>query len=571
MLKDKIRMKKCILFTLIAALTLFRIWLGVKTPLYLQADAACDDFLLVRYAVNMLKGDWLGRFESLTLVKSVSFPAVLALGYLCGIPYSAGLIVSYVFAAALVCIALFRLIHDRRFAVLTYLFLLYSPVMFHEENTQKLYRGGYIIVFSLITIAAVIGIYTSIDQKGMALLKWSLCGAVSLPVFWFLKEDSVWILPFVLGGLTCGAVRLFLSRKTAEYLGRRGFLLLFPLITLCAVTFLYRWNNYRYYGQFAVTDRQDTYFGKMLGALIKIEDENTGQVWITREMLEKAMSVSPTFSSVRDDIEGGYEKGYWVNNDGEVDGDLIIWALRQDFTDAGIYEKGGKYVNQFYKDIYEELENAFETGALKRSQGKLYISSIAAGFTPYELISYYRIRLPGVLRMLAVYGENVTTTHPAAGDYSNIITMAELTNSKFTWPDAANPLQSYDFAVVRIDTGITVLYQKTGIALAVAGILGCLLLLVKVVRELFHKKITADSSVLLILIGLSVTCAIVIFGVMWFCNFLPARKVYDYAGVIIPVIEVIQAAGIYYLLQYARAAFQRTQGLKTGTDAASKS
>lgn len=559
MLKEKISKKKYILITFIAVLTLFRIWLGVKTPLFLQADAACDDFLLVRYAVNMLTGNWLGSFESMTLAKSASFPAVIALGYLCGIPYSAGLIVSYVFAVVLLCIALFRFIPDKRFAVLTYLFLLYSPAMLHEENTQKLYRGGYIIVFSLITIAAVIGIYTNIVQKEAALLKWSLCGAVSLPVFWFLKEDAVWILPFVLGGMACGAVRLFLSRKTAEHLRRRGFLLLFPLLILCAVTFLYRWNNYRYYGQFAVTDRQDTYFGKMLGALIKIEDENTGQVWINRKMLEKAMSASPTLASVRDDIEGGYEKGYWVNNDGEVDGDLIIWALRQDFMDAGIYEKGGKYVNQFYRDIYEELENAFETGDLKRAQGKLYISSITVGFTPNELISYYGTRLPGVLRMLAVYGENVTTAHPATGEYSNIMAMAELTNSRFTWPDAVNLLQSYDSAVVQMDTRITVLYQKAGIPLAIAGVVGCLLLLKKVIKELLHKKITADSSVLLILTGLSVTCAIVIFGVMWFCNFLPARKVYDYISVIIPIIEVIQAAGIYYLLRHFQAVFQRTK------------
>lgn len=110
-------MKKYMLITFIVVLTLFRIWLGVKTPLYLQADATCDDFLLVRYAANMLTGNWLGSFESLTLTKSAAFPAILAFGYLCGIPYSLGLIVSYVFAVALLCIALSQLIPDRRFTV----------------------------------------------------------------------------------------------------------------------------------------------------------------------------------------------------------------------------------------------------------------------------------------------------------------------------------------------------------------------------------------------------------------------------------------------------------------------
>lgn len=71
--------------------------------------------------------------------------------------------------------------------------------------------------------------------------------------------------------------------------------------------------------------------------------------------------------------------------------------------------------------------------------------------------------------MIAVYGENVTTAHPATGEYSNIMAMAELTNSMFTWPDAVNPLQSYNSAVVQMDTRITALYQKAGIPLVVQG------------------------------------------------------------------------------------------------------
>ena len=37
--------------------------------------------------------------------------------------------------------------------------------MFHIENVQKIYRGGAIVVFSLLVIAAIIGIYNNKNEK----------------------------------------------------------------------------------------------------------------------------------------------------------------------------------------------------------------------------------------------------------------------------------------------------------------------------------------------------------------------------------------------------------------------
>ena len=73
--------KNNIIFIILVVLTLIRLWLGVRTPLLLQADARYDDFLFVRYAEELLNGNWLGN-DSLSLAKSASFSVILALGYL---------------------------------------------------------------------------------------------------------------------------------------------------------------------------------------------------------------------------------------------------------------------------------------------------------------------------------------------------------------------------------------------------------------------------------------------------------------------------------------------------------
>src|SRR5574344_534127 len=79
-------------------LTVFRIWLGLRTPLLLQGGAGYDDFLLVKYAARILQGDWLGTFNVLTLAKGVSFPFFLVFTYLSGISYSLLLICLYIFS-----------------------------------------------------------------------------------------------------------------------------------------------------------------------------------------------------------------------------------------------------------------------------------------------------------------------------------------------------------------------------------------------------------------------------------------------------------------------------------------
>ena len=176
--------KNNIIFIILVVLTLIRLWLGVRTPLLLQADARYDDFLFVRYAEELLNGNWLGN-DSLSLAKSASFSVILALGYLLGIPYNFGLYVLYILACILISIAFYYIIKNKYFCYILYLFLLYSPIMFHEENVQKVYRGGYIVIFAIIVFASVIAQFgisfeRNVGKKGVGVGIGRKCGAAGL-------------------------------------------------------------------------------------------------------------------------------------------------------------------------------------------------------------------------------------------------------------------------------------------------------------------------------------------------------------------------------------------------------
>ena len=53
--------KNNIIFIILVVLTLIRLWLGVRTPLLLQADARYDDFLFVEICRRIAQWELVGK------------------------------------------------------------------------------------------------------------------------------------------------------------------------------------------------------------------------------------------------------------------------------------------------------------------------------------------------------------------------------------------------------------------------------------------------------------------------------------------------------------------------------
>jgi hypothetical protein len=139
--------------------------------------------MMVNYSTSLLSGKWLGGFNQFSLAKGASYSIFLVLNYLLGLPYSFTLILLYAIAIILFCVDLSRLIKSKTFLYILYTALLYSPVMFHDENVKKVYRGGVIVIFALMIVAAIIGLYTRIEGRNKKVIKWSLTASFALAFF----------------------------------------------------------------------------------------------------------------------------------------------------------------------------------------------------------------------------------------------------------------------------------------------------------------------------------------------------------------------------------------------------
>lgn len=553
-MKNLIKQNKGIAITALIA-TMIRVYLAVKVPLFVQANACYDDFLFIKYAASMISGNWLGSFSSVTLAKGSSFSVFIAISYLLGIPYSLALILTYIVSIIILIVALKKLIKNKYVLLFLYLFLLFSPVMFHVENTQKIYRGGVIVSFSLLIVASIIGIYTRKEQSNKKILRWSLLGGFSLAFFWFLKEDSIWILPFVCGGILLTIISIFKKKNKIKVKVKKGFICLIPLIFLILSNILYCSVNYYKYGVYTITDRNGTYLKNVLSDLLLIKDTHkTNQIWITKDMLYQAIEVSPTLKKAEPNIDKMYQFSFPDRKgNGEIVGDIIYWKLKEAFDDYGIYKRNGKYANQFYKKIDKELQEAFQKGKLKKSKD-IYLSSVAKGISK-EDIPYFQKITKDTIQVLATYSLNDTGIYEATGTYEDIILSQHLTNSLIVWPNTHNSLEKPFKYIVQIVNQIVKWYQKTGFIFFYGGILGLLLLLIQTIREIYHKKYQ-HLDLVLIVFGLMITGFVLLFGVVYFCRFLSMRKIYDYTCALIPIIQILEVIGIYILFYNLKAIFK---------------
>ena len=536
--------KNKIFSILLFILTIFRIYLAVKIPLFIQADALYDDFLFIKYADSLLHGNWLGDYGYTTLAKSPSFSIFIAFTSLLGIPYSLALILIYIFAIIIFIYAIKKIINNKYCLGVLYIFLLFSPVMFHIENVQKIYRGGLIVSFALLTVASTIGMYTRRREGIKSMLKWSILLSISLSFFYFIKEDSIWILPFVVTAIIVLVID-YIKNKKIQNIFKRIFISFLPIfiliisnITICSI-------NYFKYGVYTVSDRTGSNFKKVIEDLTLIDDNKKYglDVWISKTSMKKALKESETLYSIKDEIYDMYNS-WGKNKDGEIVGDIIDWKLKEAVNNAGIYNKGGKYTEKFYGKIHKELQNAFKKGNLKKRKG-IKISSMAP-VGKKEDFKYLNKKIPESLISITTYNQNQIGIYKATGPIDDIALCDYLTNSIYV-VDYSN--LGYLNLYVNIGNKIVTLYQKTGLITLIVGIVGIVVLLIKSLIQFINKKYD-NLSLFLITIGMILISFINLFGVEWFCRWCPCmRHIYNYTCGIIPLIQILEIIGFYYLIK----------------------
>lgn len=345
-------------------LIIVRLWLFLTMNWQIELESYYDSRLEINSAVSMSSFEWAGEYSKFALCKGLSFPIFVTILYWLRIPYPVGLFLLAFLAAFLFARAVKPVVPNSWVRKLIFLFLLYNPVGLGGEMTYP-YRNALVPFVVLIVISCVLALYLRRKAEMKKLIPWGILGLIFAGFFWNLREDSVWFLPFLIAGAMIMCLHYWIEnrkKKTKDW--KRA--LAFALITIMPILGILIWNtaisitNQNVYGVYTTQDRTKTYEAEALGALIRIDDgaDLDNDYWVSSEALELAKGVSPTLASL--DLA---PFDAWPKK-----ADYSIWAFRDSMANSGYYRDATE-TNLVYQKIYDELEEGFSSGILKRKNG----------------------------------------------------------------------------------------------------------------------------------------------------------------------------------------------------------
>lgn len=527
----------------IVIITVFRIWLAYKTPIYVIADAMYDDYLFVEHADTILKGNWLGDFNFRTIAKIPGFSIYLALCSFVGVPFNVALILTFLLSIFVTVYALNKILNLKVFLLILYVLLLFNPLMFDAQIAQRVYRGGVILSFALMTVSSFIGLYVNRGERLRSTIAWSVLCCFSFTCFYVMKEDSIWLLPFCVCVVICLIASMF--RERVLNLGSVILVVLPFLCVFCAMNSIAS-TNQDYYGIHATSDRGDSSFKLVIEDLNMIEDSNYSDnqwIWISRESIEKAFEFSPTLSLIQEQFNERYKDQVYESQD-MSQGDRVDWILKDLVNEAGIYSRGGIEVEKFYNNIHEELSSAFASGQLNYKRGLTF-----SKMTPPMGSSEIKYTLKTTVKNIAecvLLGPVSSSNFVASGSGQQQQLFCEITLSPFAHDE--DQLSQYN-TIVTFDNFICKLYKVLAKFLFVLSVVSCALYVAfKVITTKKGRclKINNEMTIVLVVIGLVLSLVGNVAAVSMFMRWLEESTcLLLYTGCVAIFVPVIETLCIY--------------------------
>ena len=443
-------------------------------------------------------------------------------------------------------IALYWLIKNKVFLGLLYVVLLFNPLMLDVQISQRVYREGALLCFSLLTAFSFIGLYVRRDSGLKSMLRWSALSGVSLALFCITKESYEWLVLFCVGVIVVFLLSLIRKKKIRPL--HSCLIAAMPFLIVIFTMNLISFVNYQNYGIYTVCDRTSSNLRLVIEDLNMIEDSNyedNQKVWVSYEALQLAERVSPTFSTIKDQIDDCYYSEAWLDHRVglEIEGDIVDWALIGIVANAGLYQNGGAEVENFYGQVHKELTSAFEAGDLSKKQGFIITKFRPPISDPEysQIVNSSKI----LLKDCVTYFSKKSSASESTGSSENITLMKYLTGSMFI--DNGSHAE-YVNKPVAFANRIISLYQRAGIPILFIAVVSFVFFCIVQVKNLIapgiknRDKKGMRMTIVLIIVGLSLAMVANVLMTSIFLTYLTDTFCYHYiaaSAIFLPIIELL--------------------------------
>jgi len=348
------------------------------------------------------KGEWLGKYNYLTLIRLPVYSCFLAMNAWAGWPLHITQQCLYLLSILGLAVALRTCQVKRLQALLVFAICAFHPIAFYPS----LFVATEAIYTSLTTglFAGCLGLLGSIGAGTLIYSLWLVVTSICLAAFWYTRPEAIWILP-VLGIF---AVLLFLRarqiyphRPMKVTLARIALTLTVPAVATISLGEGIRLLNEEHYGIRVTNELAEpnfVEFGRWLTRLVP--EARRPYVPVPSKALDVAYRVSPHTAMLRPFLSQQTGGRGWSGPGCKLTGicnDLVggwtIWAIRDAVRSIGYYGSA-RQASAFYGAAANEIATACKDGKIRCSRnptGNLLAPAITFSDSLRLLKSFWRM------------------------------------------------------------------------------------------------------------------------------------------------------------------------------------
>jgi len=344
---------------LIVVFALLKLWLVSDLSILAIGTAVHDDRLFLNLAVNLLRGEWLGSYNVLTLAKGPLYSIWIAAVFVAGFPLLIAQQVLYILATLFFVITVRPLFRKLLPLSVLYVVVLFNP-MTYTWHCLRVVREGIYPALSIFVLAGAIAIMLRAGEMRARYVFVSIVTGIALSAFWLTREEGVWIVPSLLILVIWMLVKGIKQKNALRPLiacSLPGFVLILSLGIVATL-------NFYHYGVFSTVEFKARPFLDAYGALCRIKPVNwIPDVPVPRETRLRLYGLSPAFAELEPFLEGEIGRGWIRKYNDEIPGGWFMWALRDAVAAAGYATSGGNAMS-FYRRIAEQINGACGEGRI---------------------------------------------------------------------------------------------------------------------------------------------------------------------------------------------------------------
>ena len=362
--------KNILFFVVIFILIILRVNMILDFPIYGYIDFIDDDQLQVHQAKSLVDGNWLGNYGYNTLLKGPVFPLFLALICILKLPYIFSVTLAFIIACLFFIYSIKDIIKNKFALLIVFAFMIFNPIMF-SADFQRVYRNSLTPALAIALISFFnIALISRNDNKIFKYVLGVTLASIIFPFFYYIREDSIWLVPFILFYTTIIGVSIIcecLKNKKIKIINIvKASLLILPLITLIIFEQIIGNINLSYYGGKVVNQSSFESLNNAIYAINRVKnvDGNT-EVTNSREKIKYLYTISPSLNKISENFEMSLDiiaggKG------NEIEDGMFLWGFFAGVSSSwySTYEMQ----DELFKNISSEINTAIENGKIETQE-----------------------------------------------------------------------------------------------------------------------------------------------------------------------------------------------------------